>query len=148
MANLGVACVQLTSTKDWMTNLSQALLLMERAMVNQPRLIVLPENVFLFDAKQMREVALSDATAKILAAVGRFAIENNVFVLIGSHPMAHDQFGNLVSDERVRQASILVGPDGKQVAQQCIQVWGLAPDCSRSSPRLQCQQKSGPDCER
>lgn len=116
MANLGVACVQLTSTKDWMANLSQALLLMERAMMNQPRLIVLPENVFLFDAKQMREVALSDATAKIFSAVGQFAIENNVFVLIGSHPMAHDQFGNLISDGRVRQASILVGPDGKQVA--------------------------------
>ena len=116
MAKLGIACIQLTSLQDWQLNLNKVLELMTAAMDQKPRLLVLPENVFLFDAKQMRALSESESAMVILEAIKQFASEKNVYVLIGSHPMALDQDSRLVKAGRVRQSSLLIGPEGEVLA--------------------------------
>lgn len=113
MSKLSVVSIQLTSGADWQVNLKTVLNLMEQSLVHSPRLIVLPENVFLFDAKQMRDVAEGVATDQILKAVADFALQHNTFILIGSHPMAQRPDGSDVEAGRVRQSSLLISDQGE-----------------------------------
>lgn len=116
MPKLSVVSIQLTSRADWRSNLATVLDLMVQSQQYLPRLIVLPENVFLFDAKQMRDVAEGDATQLILAAISAFAQQHNTFILIGSHPMALRPDGAKVEFGRVRQSSLLISDRGELVA--------------------------------
>ncbi|CUB03241.1 carbon-nitrogen hydrolase family protein [Marinomonas fungiae] len=116
MSKLSVVSIQLTSGADWQVNLNTVLDLMTAALVHAPRLIVLPENVFLFDAKQMRAVAEGEATEQILSALSVFAQQHQTYILIGSHPMAFRPNGEQVEGGRVRQSSILISDQGEQVA--------------------------------
>ena len=116
MALLNVVAIQPTSGSDWRDNLVQVLALMHESLTHQPRLIVLPENVFLFDAKQMLTVAEGDASALILAEMATFAQQHQLYILVGSHPMAKRPNGEKVPNGRVRQSSLMIDDQGKQVA--------------------------------
>lgn len=113
MSKLSVVCIQLTSSADWQVNLSAVLKLMTCSLEHEPRLIVLPENVFLFDAKQMRAIAEGEATEHIMAAIADFARRHKTHVLIGSHPMAKRPDGSEVAGGRVRQSSLLISDQGE-----------------------------------
>ncbi|MBM6549847.1 carbon-nitrogen hydrolase family protein [Marinomonas ostreistagni] len=116
MSKLTIACLQLTSQADWQRNLKQILEHMKACLSDSPRLIVLPENAFLFDAKQLREVAEGQATQDIMAAMQAFAKAHQVYVLIGSHPLATRPDGEPVSAGRVRQTSLMIDDQGEVVA--------------------------------
>ena len=116
MPNLRIACVQLTSGPDWQANLDHVLRLMTDCLVEQPRLIALPENVFLFNAKELRNVGQGDATAQILDQIKAFAKQHAVYILIGSHPMVRDLDGASIEPPRVRQASLLINDAGDVAA--------------------------------
>ncbi|SBS27386.1 2-oxoglutaramate amidase [Marinomonas aquimarina] len=116
MSKLSVVSIQLTSGADWQSNLDTVLVLMNAALEHSPRLILLPENVFLFDAKQMRSLAEGEPTQRILTAMSEFARQHQTFILIGSHPMAQRPDGSLVADGRVRQSSLLISDQGELVA--------------------------------
>lgn len=116
MSKLSVVSIQLTSGADWQANLTTVLELMGQSLQYSPRLILVPENVFLFDAKQMRTIAEGEASEQILAAMFAFAQQHKVFVLIGSHPMAWRPDGDQVEGGRVRQSSLLISDQGELVA--------------------------------
>ncbi|SBT18606.1 2-oxoglutaramate amidase [Marinomonas gallaica] len=111
-----VSLVQFTSSTDWRWNLKQAVELMAQSLAFQPSLIVLPENIFLFDAKQMRTLAEGEGTEIILSEIMSFARQHQVYILIGSHPMAKRPDGSDVKDGRVRQSCLLISHEGKLVA--------------------------------
>lgn len=116
MSAFNISLIQLTSTADWRWNLNKALALMTQSLDHSPDLIVLPENVFLFDAKKMRTIAEGEETAIILAEVMSFAKQHCVYVLIGSHPMVKRPDGSIVDEGRVRQSSLLIASNGELVA--------------------------------
>lgn len=113
MSKFSVVCIQLTSSADWQVNLKKVLDLMMRALVHGPRLIVLPENVFLFDAKQMRAIAEGEASERIFAALSEFAKQHGTYVLIGSHPTVSRPDGSMVEGGRVRQSCLLISDRGE-----------------------------------
>ncbi|WP_137169866.1 carbon-nitrogen hydrolase family protein [Marinomonas sp. FW-1] len=110
---LRVAAIQLTSTKDWRSNLEEVKrMVVSAAQQEGARLIVLPENVFLFDGKNMRPLAESEDQAIIFAEIATLAKCYSVYIVIGSHP-SHIRFdGQLVPNGRVRQSCWVIGPDG------------------------------------
>ncbi|QRV24255.1 carbon-nitrogen hydrolase family protein [Marinomonas foliarum] len=110
---LSVAAIQLTSTKDWRSNVKEVKRLVTSAVLDGgARLVVLPENVFLFDGKSMRRLAESEYQATIFAEVKALAILHSVYIVIGSHPSLLRFDGSVVPNERVRQSCWVVGPDG------------------------------------
>lgn len=112
MSQLRVSFVQLTSKADWQANLSKVMEMMLSALKDNPRLIVLPENVFLFDAKQMRAIAEGTETELIFEQLKKFAKQHSVFILIGSHPSADRLDGQPVADGRVRQSLYVISDQG------------------------------------
>ncbi|RCW98244.1 carbon-nitrogen hydrolase family protein [Marinomonas foliarum] len=110
---LSVAAIQLTSTKDWRSNVKEVKRLVTSAVLDGgARLVVLPENVFLFDGKSMRRLAESEDQATIFAEVKALAVLHSVYIVIGSHPSLLRFDGSVVPNERVRQSCWVVGPDG------------------------------------
>ncbi|MGO3738840.1 MAG: carbon-nitrogen hydrolase family protein [Marinomonas foliarum] len=110
---LSVAAIQLTSTKDWRSNVKEVKRLVTSAVLDGgARLVVLPENVFLFDGKSMRRLAESEDQATIFAEVKALAVLHSVYIVIGSHPSLLRFDGSVVPNERVRQSCLVVGPDG------------------------------------
>ena len=109
---LSVAAIQLTSTSDWQDNLLMAKPLIEAAANEGARLVVLPENVFLFNGKAMRPLAESDDQSIILRAMSDMAKDCGIYLVIGSHPSVVREDGSVIEDGRVRQVSWVFGPDG------------------------------------
>ncbi|MGO2354517.1 MAG: carbon-nitrogen hydrolase family protein [Marinomonas foliarum] len=110
---LSVAAIQLTSTKDWRSNVKEVKRLVTSAVLDGgARLVVLPENVFLFDGKSLRRLAESEDQATIFAEVKALAVLHSVYIVIGSHPSLLRFDGSVVPNERVRQSCLVVGPDG------------------------------------
>ena len=116
MSQLNVVAIQLTSQADWQANLDHVLALMTASLVEQPRLIVLPENVFLFDAQQMRSLAESADNDRLLAQLAAFARQHHVYILVGSHPMSERSDGANVANDRVRQSSLMMDDQGEIIA--------------------------------
>ncbi|MGB3384324.1 MAG: carbon-nitrogen hydrolase family protein [Marinomonas sp.] len=115
MKSLRIAAIQLTSVADWSTNLEMVKKWVGLAAQDGARLVVLPENVFLFDGKAMRGLADSEAQAVILSAVRELAIQNSIYLVVGSHPSASRPNGDCVENNRVRQSCLVFSPDGELV---------------------------------
>ncbi len=109
---LSVAAIQLTSTSDWQANLLMAKSFIHAAAAEGARLVILPENVFLFNGKAMRCLAESDDQSIIMRAMSDIAKERGIYLVIGSHPSVLREDGSVVEDGRVRQVSWVFGPDG------------------------------------
>ncbi|AEF55022.1 carbon-nitrogen hydrolase family protein [Marinomonas posidonica] len=112
MESLSVAAIQLTSSNTWHENLLEVKRLVTAAAKDGARLVVLPENVFLFDGKGMRRLAESDVQQQILTDVSELAKELDIFLVIGSHPSIQTESGETISSGRVRQTLWVIGPDG------------------------------------
>lgn len=69
MQTLAVAAIQLTSGNQWHENLLEVKRLVAKAAKDGARLVVLPENVFLFDGKGMRGLAESEVQDELLSEV-------------------------------------------------------------------------------
>ncbi|RBO78592.1 carbon-nitrogen hydrolase family protein [Marinomonas aquiplantarum] len=112
MESLSVAAIQLTSSNAWHENLLEVKRLVSAAAKDGARLVVLPENVFLFDGKGMRRLAESDVQQQILTEVSELAKTLNIYLVIGSHPSIQTESGQSVPSGRVRQTLWVIGPDG------------------------------------
>lgn len=112
MNSLCIAAIQLTSTKDYRDNLTQVKLLVSSAVNDGARLVVLPENVFLFNGKGMRSLAESNDQELLLKEISDLAKKYSIYLVVGSHPSLSRPDGNVVADGRVRQTCWVVGPDG------------------------------------
>lgn len=112
MSTLCVAAIQLTSTISWQDNLHEVKHLVASAARDGARLVVLPENVFLFHGKGMRSLAESDDQNIIFKEISALAQEHSIYLVVGSHPSLLRPSGDLVVDERVRQTCWVIGPDG------------------------------------
>lgn len=111
-STLNIAAIQLTSTKDWRQNLDEVSRLVGLAAKEGARLVVLPENVFLFGGKEMRQLAESEDQAILLARISELANQLNIYLVVGSHPSLERPDGTEVDRNRVRQTCWVVGPDG------------------------------------
>ena len=116
MSSLVVAAIQLTSVADWRENLDKVTSLLLAAVKDGARLIVLPENVFLFNGKRMREMAESQEQSLLLEAVAALAKQHSVYIVIGSHPSLTRPDEEIVAAGRVRQRCWVLGPDGELLA--------------------------------
>ncbi|MCB5160572.1 carbon-nitrogen hydrolase family protein [Marinomonas algarum] len=115
MNTLNVAAIQLTSTKNWQENVREVTRLVELAVQDNARLVVLPENVFLFAGREMRDLAESDDQAELLKCVTELAKKHNIYLVIGSHPSLLRPDGVEVPDGKVRQTCWVVDPQGEFV---------------------------------
>lgn len=116
MSSLVVAAIQLTSVADWRENLDKVTSLLLAAVKDGARLIVLPENVFLFNGKRMREMAESQEQSLLLEAVAALAKQHSVYIVIGSHPSLTRPDEEIVPAGRVRQRCWVLGPEGELLA--------------------------------
>lgn len=112
MNSLCIAAIQMTSTKDWRENLSHVQSLVESAVLDGAKLVVLPENVFLFNGRAMRDLAESDDQNILLQAISDLAQKYSIYLVIGSHPSLLRADGEQVSSGRVRQTCWVIGSDG------------------------------------
>ena len=112
MNSLCIAAIQLTSSKDWRDNLTQVKLLVSSAVNDGARLVVLPENVFLFNGKAMRGLAESNDQELLLKEITDLAKKYSIYLVVGSHPSLLRADGDVVADGRVRQTCWVVRPDG------------------------------------
>ncbi|MBJ7537707.1 carbon-nitrogen hydrolase family protein [Marinomonas transparens] len=112
MSVLCVAAIQLTSKSRWQDNLAEVERLLELAVRDGARLVVLPENVFLFNGKGMRALAESADQNVLLESVQTLAKAWSIYLVIGSHPSLYSPRGELVADGRVRQTCWVIDPDG------------------------------------
>ena len=115
MDSLKIAAIQLTSTQDWLVNINEVERLVGLAVMDGARLVVLPENVFLFDGKRMRTLAESDDQSTIFERVSVLAKKYGIYLVVGSHPSAFRPDGRLVPDGRVRQSCWVIDPVGQIV---------------------------------
>ncbi|MBR7887961.1 carbon-nitrogen hydrolase family protein [Marinomonas sp. A79] len=111
-STLNIAAIQLTSTKDWQQNLNEVTRLVELAVKDGARLVVLPENVFLFGGKEMRQLAESEDQAVLLARISNLAKLHNIYLVVGSHPSLSRPDGTEVEHKRVRQTCWVINPEG------------------------------------
>tara|TARA_R110001632_G_scaffold41641_2_gene104903 strand:+ start:82320 stop:83153 length:834 start_codon:yes stop_codon:yes gene_type:complete len=109
---LCVAAIQLTSTRCWQDNLTEVTRLIDSAVSDGARLVVLPENVFLFYGKGMRWLAESDSQKILFDKVLALAKKHAIYLVVGSHPSLYTPNGDVVADGRVRQTCWVIGPDG------------------------------------
>ncbi|RBP80561.1 carbon-nitrogen hydrolase family protein [Marinomonas rhizomae] len=112
MNSLCIAAIQLTSTKNWRENLNHVKQLVGSAVADGARLVVLPENVFLFNGKAMRELAESNDQNILLQEMSDLAQKHSIYLVVGSHPSLLKADDSKISDGRVRQTCWLVGPNG------------------------------------
>ena len=115
MSSLCVAAIQLTSTKDWRENLQQVKSLVGSAVADGAQLVVLPENVFLFNGKAMRGLSESEDQQILLQEVAELAKKYSIYLIVGSHPSLLREDGKEVQNGRVRQSCLVVAPNGSFV---------------------------------
>lgn len=113
MDSLCVAAIQLTSTKNWQDNFLEVRRLVLAAANEGARLVVLPENVFLFDGKGMRVFAESVSQIQLFKDLAELVREYSIYLVIGSHPALFLPTGAIVENGRVRQTCWVIGPNGQ-----------------------------------
>ncbi|MBJ7553294.1 carbon-nitrogen hydrolase family protein [Marinomonas spartinae] len=112
---LRIAAIQLTSGADFKENLQEVKKWVVKAADDGARVIVLPENVFLFNGKAMRDLAESDDQGVLLREVAEWARFNEVYLVVGSHPSLVNEGGELVANQRVRQSCMVFDPNGELI---------------------------------
>ncbi len=107
-----VAAVQMTSGADVAENLREAEAWVDAAARDGARLVLLPENFGLMGAQARDKLAVREADADGVqqAFLARVAARNGQYVIGGSVPIGSDD------PDRVRQALLVYGPDGRRVA--------------------------------
>lgn len=113
MNSLCIAAIQMTSTKNWRENLNQVLNLVESAVMDGAKLVVLPENVFLFNGKAMRSMAESTDQSLLMGAISDLAKQYSIYLVVGSHPSLQRPDGKVVENNRVRQTCWVIDPSGQ-----------------------------------
>ena len=115
MKSLRIAAIQLTSTAEWAENLAMVKKWVGLAAQDGARLVVLPENVFLFSGKAMRSLADSSAQIDLLEEVRQLAVRHAIYLVVGSHPLSERPTGENVPINRVRQSCLVFSPAGELV---------------------------------
>lgn len=112
---LKIAAVQMTSNASWADNLAMVKTWVAKASADGARVVVLPENVFLFNGKGMRELAESPEQDVLLSEMASLARLYHLYLIVGSHPSLDDLAGNVVEKHRVRQSCLVFDPSGELV---------------------------------
>jgi nitrilase len=112
MNSLCIAAIQFTSTKEWRENLIHVKHLVKSSVSDGAKLVVLPENVFLFNGKAMRGFAESSDQDLLFSEISDLAQRYSIYLVVGSHPSLFRTDKNVVADSRVRQTCWVIGPDG------------------------------------
>ncbi|MCV2402899.1 carbon-nitrogen hydrolase family protein [Marinomonas sp. C2222] len=115
-STLSVAAIQLTSTDNWRDNLDTVKSLVNCCAEEGAELVVLPENVFLFDGKNMRALAQSSDQQIILDSITELATSLGIYLVVGSHPMLYSEDNHAVVGDRVRQSCLAISPQGELVS--------------------------------
>jgi predicted amidohydrolase len=107
-----VAAVQMVSAGDVAANLAQAAPLIDAAVAQGARLVVLPEYFGIVGARATDKLAAreQDGDGPQQAFLARAAGRHGVWVVGGSVPLA------CADPDRVRSACLVYGPDGERVA--------------------------------
>jgi deaminated glutathione amidase len=109
-----LAAIQMNSQDQIGSNLKHALELVTAAAQANCQLAVLPENFACFAQGQQRHTAAQ--FDEIIATVAQWARDLNIWIVAGSVPCPYRPNGQIVPNQRVRSACLLVDPSGKTVA--------------------------------
>jgi len=106
-----VACIQLRSSDDMESNLSETSALIRRAHADGAKFIATPENTCLMapDGGAKLEKSFSESADPTLPAFCELANKLDIWLLIGSLAIK-------VSDTKTANRSFLIGPDGRVAA--------------------------------
>jgi deaminated glutathione amidase len=107
---LRAAAIQLNSNADKQRNLEIAQRLVRRAAAEGARLVVLPEKFNVLGSEDQLRAGAEDLSGPTLTLMGKLAGELGVWIVAGSIVERIDQ------DEKLRNTSVLIGPDGEQRA--------------------------------
>ncbi len=111
MKSLSVAVVQMVSTINFEENLAQAADLIKEAANQGARLILLPENCFMFSAANFHELAMEELqTHAIENFLSEQAKKYQCYIVAGSLPALSSEKGKVYS------ASCVHAPNGKRIA--------------------------------
>ncbi len=111
------AAIQMVSTFDVTANLASAESLLREAAGNGCQLAVLPENFAVLDSDNTLRWAEEEQSTQLFTGfVSRMAQQLQMWILAGTIPMRQLGDGSLVPGTRVRAASILFDPEGRQHA--------------------------------
>lgn len=109
-----LAAIQMNSQDQIEDNLAHALELITQAAQANCQLAVLPENFACFAPGQHRHTAAQ--FDDIIARVAQWARDLNIWIVAGSVPCPYRPNGQIIADQRVRSACLLLDPSGKTVA--------------------------------
>ena len=109
---LTVAAIQMNSQQSIEDNLSDIKSAIMDARAQGAQLVVLPENC----CSMGRQFATAEQFDGLSATIAEYARTYGIYVLAGSLPCPYRPDGMIVPDGRLRQVSLLFGPDGTQVA--------------------------------
>lgn len=111
MNSLSVAVVQMVSTADFEQNLLQASRLIDEAANKGARLILLPENCFMFSAANFYALAKQEMETHIMENfLSEQSKKYHCYVVAGSLPVLSGE------SKKVYSASCVYAPDGKRIA--------------------------------
>lgn len=114
---LKAAAVQMVSTFDVDANLKSAEALLREAASQGVTFAALPENFAVLDSDNLFRWGEEERSSRIFTSfVAGLAKELGIWILAGTIPMRNRRDGSVVDGRRVRAASILFGPDGRQHA--------------------------------
>lgn len=105
-----ICAIQMTSTALWQENCDFAEERIVEAAGQGANLAILPENALLFDGPNMHSLASSKDQSRILDRFISLSKQHKIWIVIGSHPLATQPDGSVVSDNRVRQSCLVISP--------------------------------------
>jgi nitrilase len=114
---LKAAAIQMVSTFDVDANLASAEALLREAAAQGVTFAALPENFAVLDSDNLYRWAEEErSSSRFTGFVARLAQELGIWILAGTLPLRIRRDGATVDGKRVRAASILFAPDGRQHA--------------------------------
>ncbi|MCZ2723028.1 carbon-nitrogen hydrolase family protein [Marinomonas sp. 15G1-11] len=106
-----LCAIQMTSGSEWLQNLRYVELRIKRAAQQGARLVILPENAFLFDGKALRALVEDEVSQSIIMdTLKSLASGLGVWIVVGSHPSINRPDGNPVPNGKVRQSCLVFSP--------------------------------------
>lgn len=138
-----VAALQMVTGNDLDHNLHRAAGLIRQAAGQGTALVVLPETFALFSAGQQLALGLDESfgSAKVQAFLQQQAIENAVWIVAGTLPLAAS-----TNSQRVRAACLVFNERGQQVARyDKIHLFDAQVDDTQASYRESANFEAGDD---
>jgi nitrilase len=107
-----IAAIQMASGPNIGANLSQVEQLVQQAVEQQAKLILLPENFACIpnQDKELLDIAESEGKGMIQGFLSKLAKQHNVWIVAGSIPLHSDKAG------KIKQALLVFNNRGEQVA--------------------------------